>query len=242
MSSANSLINNQNVRNHPTPDLAIQLKELEGRHEIDGRMIYVSPSLVKGLGEILSPLLQDGRIPIPFLYPRTDSEVSAEWTIGHIEISVDIHPAEGRLYMLASRVGLPNPMERAAYEEEYGWITREEMTQHIREFFLGICHGADLLVLAKVDGPDYSLILDPPLVSYTKADVRIELVVDDPGLGVLAFGNSFDQLAEEVKRQLLVNWSKYGRCDPVALSANERQLREQLLGRVRVVWKSGITE
>jgi hypothetical protein len=184
--------------------------------------------------------MEDDRIPTPFLCPRLESEVRAEWEIGKIKIHANVQPGAGYLHLVTFGDEEISPCGRELYED-YGGLTHEEMTQRIREFFLRVCDKARLLVLARVRFPKCILILDPPLVLSVSSD---RLVAENAAANVLAVGATPDQTMEEVKNQVELAWDgderrRHPQCGALA---EMRELREKFVSTIRVVWKSGITE
>jgi hypothetical protein len=93
------------------------------------------------------------------------------------------------------------------------------------------------LVLEEVELGERVLKFDQPVVLHPSLDEETGqlYVVEDPDLGLDAFGYTRDELLDEVNSQLLTLWDEYANEEPDKLTASARRLRDRLRTRIREV-------
>ena len=188
----------------------------------------------------------DGRRPLHALdaYPLSPPERVSENTVSGLLVGMDFHKHNVRLMRLDGKVitvGYDADAERPLLEHRRGWITLSgDVRYDSNRKPVSVKHARDFVTLDEADIELTELSLynvlyraDPPLRFHVSYDAEDRLYDLDGDFEISLSADSRPKLLQELNEVLSMLWIDYAQEEPEGLSPKARDLRAELLGRLR---------
>lgn len=188
----------------------------------------------------------DGRRPLRALdaQPLSPPERVSDETISGLLVGMDFRKRNVRLMRLDGKVitvGYDDDAERPLLDHRRGWITLSgDVMYDSNRKPVSVKHARDFVTLDEGDIELRELSLynvlyraDPPLRFHVTYDAEDQLYDLDGDFEVSLSADSRPQLLQELNEVLSMLWIDYAQEEPERLSPKARDLRAELLDRLR---------